>query len=156
MNKVAKRLAPSRETLREIYLKSGNNCAFPRCDERMFNSQGNFVGQICHIEAAETGGERFNQSQTNEQRRAPSNLLLLCYPHHKETNDVSKYPVSVMQKIKLDHENRFSDVVGSMLASVTDHTDAINAVHAQNLGKTNRLLDWKLSTPSSAATAVSL
>jgi hypothetical protein len=54
----AKRKAPDKDTLRELYLKSGNQCAFPACTRVMLNKDGVFVGQICHIEAAEEGGER--------------------------------------------------------------------------------------------------
>jgi hypothetical protein len=39
---------------------------------------GVFIGQLCHIEAAEEGGQRFNERMTNEERRAFENLLLLC------------------------------------------------------------------------------
>lgn len=73
----------------------------------MFNADGDFVGQICHIEAAEPGGERFNILQTNEQRRHVSNLVLMCYDHHVHTNDVGKYTVDVLKRIKRDHEKIF-------------------------------------------------
>ena len=65
--------------LRELFLKSGNLCAFPGCEKLMMNAGGVFIGQVCHIEAAEEGGERFRGSMTNEQRRAVSNLMLMCY-----------------------------------------------------------------------------
>ena len=74
----------------------------------MMDIQGDFIGQLCHIEAAEEGGERFNASMTNEERRAVANLMLMCYPHHVKTNDVTEYTVEVLQKFKSDHERRFS------------------------------------------------
>ncbi|WP_172953346.1 hypothetical protein [Klebsiella pneumoniae] len=43
----------------------------------LINSYGQYVGNVCHIEAAEVGGERYNKSQTDEDRRAYSNLILL-------------------------------------------------------------------------------
>ena len=52
----AKRLQPTVAVLRELYLKSGNQCAYPGCLRPIVNSSGNYVGQICHIEAAEPGG----------------------------------------------------------------------------------------------------
>jgi hypothetical protein len=58
-DKPAKRLMPLPDTLRELYLKCGNECAFPDCHRIMINSDGVFVGQVCHIEAAAPGGERF-------------------------------------------------------------------------------------------------
>jgi hypothetical protein len=94
-----KRLTPKTEVLRELYLKSGNQCAFSGCPRVMIDSDGNFVGQICHIEAAEEGGERFNHKQTNEDRRAFNNLMLMCYEHHVY-NDPHK----------LDHKLRWIQV----------------------------------------------
>ncbi len=145
MPEIPKRLAPTRETLRELYLKSGNRCAFPGCKKALFNAKGVFVGQICHIEGAEPGGERFNEHQTNEQRRHSSNLVLMCYDHHVETDDVSKFPVDRMKRIKEEHEKLFSDVVGSMLRTVTDHTTLTEPLFAKNLRKLDRVLGWKNS-----------
>src|SRR5579859_4942500 len=92
----ARRLAPSSDTLRELFLKSGNLCAFPGCGRLMMNVEGVFIGQVCHIEAAEEAGERFNGAMTNEDRRASANLILMCYEHHQVTNDVDKYTVEVL------------------------------------------------------------
>lgn len=142
ITEVPKRLAPTRDTLRELYLKSGNRCAFPGCEKSLFNIKGVFVGQICHIEAAEPGGERFNNKQTNEQRRAPANLVLMCYDHHVETDDVDKFPVTAMVRIKTEHEKKFSDVVGTMLMTVTDHTTLTTALVPSNLTTINAVLKW--------------
>lgn len=59
----------------ELYLKSGNQRAFPGGYNAMVDDNGNFIGQICHIEAAEAGGERFNPNMTNEERRSFDNLM---------------------------------------------------------------------------------
>ncbi|MCG2578090.1 hypothetical protein LZ012_13935 [Dechloromonas sp. XY25] len=142
MPEIPKRLAPTRETVRELYLKSGNRCAFPGCNKALFNAKGVFVGHICHIEAAEPGGERFNKHQTNEQRRHPSNLVLMCYDHHVETDDVLKFPVDRMKRIKEEHEKLFSDVIGSMLQTVTDHTTLTEPVFAKDLKKLDQVLSW--------------
>lgn len=115
----AKRLAPLPETLRELFLKSGNCCAFPDCQRLMMNSDGVFIGQVCHIEGAEEGGERFNENQTNEERRHFSNLMLMCYDHHTITNDVTKYTAEVLRKMKADHEAKFTDVAKAIGESET-------------------------------------
>src|SRR2546423_768764 len=117
-----KRLTPKGGVLREVYLKSGNLCAFPGCDALMMSANGDFIGQVCHIEAAETNGERFNPNQTDEERRAYSNLMLMCYPHHVETNNVATYPVGRLQQMKADHEAKFTDIVQKMQYSIEDHT----------------------------------
>ena len=45
MEENAKRLKPTVEVLRELYLKSGNQCAFPGCYNAMVDDNGNFIGQ---------------------------------------------------------------------------------------------------------------
>jgi hypothetical protein len=60
MSKKKARLAPLSVTLRELFLKSGNLCAYPGCGKLMMNADGVFIGMVCHIEGAEEGGERFN------------------------------------------------------------------------------------------------
>lgn len=103
------RLAPTKEVIRRLFAYSGNICAFPECNERLIDVEGDFVGQICHIEAAEPGGERYNDAMTDEDRRSYENLLLLCYKHHVKTDDVIRYPVVALKKMKGDHEARFTD-----------------------------------------------
>jgi hypothetical protein len=139
----AKRLTPKSDVLRELFLKSGNLCAFPDCSRLMLNETGNFVGQLCHIEAAEEGGERFNKDMTDEQRRAVSNLVLMCYDHHVDTNDVEAFPVLRMQQIKADHERRFSHPDRAILSSLKDHTTLEEPTDAANLRRINRVLDWQ-------------
>lgn len=99
------RLAPSRETLIALFAKSGNVCAFPGCSHELVTERNVFVGQLCHIEAANAGGQRFNPASTDEERRSFGNLLLLCYRHHKETDDVSRYDAETLREIKILHES---------------------------------------------------
>ncbi|HIF9533915.1 TPA: hypothetical protein ACX6S0_002265 [Photobacterium damselae] len=101
------RLAPKIDTVRSLFARSGNQCAFPGCTHPMVNAKQKFVGQICHIEAAMPEGERYNIQQSDEDRRAYDNLLLLCYQHHIETDDADEYTVERLQQIKRDHESRF-------------------------------------------------
>jgi len=142
MAEEAKRLAPRSAVLRELFLRSGNLCAYPGCNKLMLGESGTFVGQLCHIEAAETGGERFNENMTNEQRRAAANLMLMCYEHHVETNDFAVFPVPRMQQIKADHEKRFSHPDRAILISLRDYTMLEEPTQADNLRKINRLLGW--------------
>jgi hypothetical protein len=101
------RLSPTPKTVKRLFSLSGNKCAFPACPNKLVDKKGNVIGQICHIEAAEKDGERFNSKQTDEQRRAFENLILLCANHHIVTNDVNTYTVTAMQKMKADHEKKF-------------------------------------------------
>ena len=101
------RKQPVYEVLRALFAKSGNQCAFPGCTEPLINAQNLFISQLCHIEAASPRGQRYNPGQSDEERRSFGNLVLMCYPHHIETNNVVKYPVESLKKIKLEHENKF-------------------------------------------------
>jgi hypothetical protein len=145
MKEEPRRLAPTPETVRELYLRSGNNCAFPGCVRRLIDNDGNVVGQICHIEDAMPGG-RFNPGQTNEDRRDPSNLMMMCYDHHVATKDPSKFSVATLKKMKLDHESKFSDAILQQLDTVTDHSKLERPTRAQNLRRMARVLGWSLST----------
>lgn len=107
MIETPKRLAPSKETLNLLFALSGNECAFPGCKHVLIDEENLFVAQVCHIEAAMPLGERFNELSDNEARRSPDNLVLLCYPHHIKTNNISKFPTLILRKLKADHEARF-------------------------------------------------
>jgi hypothetical protein len=98
------RLAPAKETLIALFAKSGNVCAYPGCTHELVTPRNLFVGQICHIEAANAGGQRYNAESSDEQRRSFENLLLLCYRHHKETDDISVFDVLRMREMKHRHE----------------------------------------------------
>lgn len=114
-----KRLAPTADTVRRLYLLSGNQCAFPGCHHPIIIEEGTYVGELCHICAAEEGGERFDPTQTNEARRHFDNLLLMCHDHHVVTNDVVTYPVERMSQIKAEHERRFELGLASMMESAS-------------------------------------
>jgi hypothetical protein len=75
----------------------------------LVTSKNLFVAQICHIEAANPGGQRFNPNATDEQRRSFENLLVLCYKHHKETDDVTVYDVNALRAIKHQHESKHGE-----------------------------------------------
>lgn len=101
------RLAPKAETLRALFSRSGNQCAFPGCTQSVVNGKNKFIAQVCHIEAASDGGERFNPLSDDEYRRSYDNLVIFCYPHHIETDDTDEYTVESLREIKLDHEQQF-------------------------------------------------
>lgn len=101
------RKAPKLDTLRALFAKSGNCCAFPGCKNKIINDKNQLIGEVCHIEAAEEGGERYNPNQTDEERRHYDNLILLCHEHHVETNDIQEYTVNKLKNMKKVHEAKF-------------------------------------------------
>lgn len=100
------RLAIKREALIPLFAKSGNVCAFPGCTHELVTARNLFVGQVCHIEAANPGGQRYNPYSTDEERRSSENLILLCYRHHKETDDVAAFNAKALLSMKHQHESR--------------------------------------------------
>jgi hypothetical protein len=145
MNKKAeepKRKEPTLKVKRKLFLLSRNECYYPNCTHKMI-MDGNFVGQIVHIEDAMPGG-RFNDKSNNEERRSFKNLMLMCYPHHIETNNVAVYSVSKLVKMKNNHEQISEDCIKSMSFKAKDISQFNQSSPPKNLTgyfKENDLLD---------------
>lgn len=92
------------KTIKRLFGRSGNQCAFSVCNRMLTNDKNAKDSNICHIEAANDGGERYNPNMSDAQRADYPNLILLCVQHHDETNDVDKYSVDVLKEIKATHE----------------------------------------------------
>ena len=109
------RLAINKEILRNLAICSKNKCAFPGCSRPLMNEHEVYVAELCHIEAAEPGGQRYNPLSTDEQRRASDNLMFMCHEHHKETDDELRYSVARLKEIKRAHEELLSVVFNADL-----------------------------------------
>ncbi len=116
------RLEPTPTTIKELFARSGNVCAFPGCRHPVIDEQGNVVAQIVHIKGVRPGAPRFDESQTPDDRRQPSNLTIMCWGHHKATDDEGLYPTAKMIEIKQSHENRFGGLLAGLQATVEDQT----------------------------------
>lgn len=92
------------KTLKRLYGLACNRCSFPGCEEIMSDELSAKTSNICHIEAANEGGERWNKDMTDAQRADYDNLILLCVRHHDITNDVDEYNVEKMKAMKKSHE----------------------------------------------------
>jgi hypothetical protein len=80
----------------------------------------------------------------------------MCHDHHLETNNVQKFDVARMRRIKADHERLYSDVVGKMLLKVADHTKHQEPMLAKNLRHMNTVLKWDKSEEELAETLADL
>lgn len=132
MDDVDERLPPKFSTLRDLFAHSGNRCAFTACDRVLVNHKGQWVGEVCHIAGALPGGERFDPSMTNEERRHRDNLVLLCHDHHVETDDVEEFPVESLKAMKAQHEAQYA---GNELDSATERVleEAVQDVIAPSI-----------------------
>ena len=100
------RLTLKPSIIRALFAKAGNVCAFPGCNHELITHDNLYVAEICHIEAAEPGGPRYNPKSNDEQRRSYENLLLLCHAHHRRVDsDTNTYSVEILTAMKAKHES---------------------------------------------------
>ena len=101
------RKQPTPSTLKALFAKSQNQCAFTGCTAPLIDDDDLFIGQVTHIRAASPGGARFDASQSDNERRHISNLLLLCYPHHIKVDHLpDRHTVEELIDIKRRHEQQ--------------------------------------------------
>jgi hypothetical protein len=71
------------------------------------------LGHIAHIVAAELEGPRGREPLSVDQRNEPSNLMLMCFKHHRIIDDFpERYPSRLLCEWKLDHETRIRRLGG--------------------------------------------
>lgn len=90
------------------------------------NEHANF-GFVAHIVAEKPNGPRGDPVRSPQLADEVSNLMLLCYPHHKlvDEDEEANYPEEVLLRMKADHEER--------VASLTDISEE-RASHALRYG----------------------
>jgi hypothetical protein len=87
---------------------SRGRCYYPSCERSIivFNNDEPYIDyQIAHIYDAQPGN-RYRPDMNDEERRAFSNLILLCKPHHEEIDKrhPEKYSPEVLLEWKRRHE----------------------------------------------------
>lgn len=104
------RMEPLGQVSRELWILSGNECAWAGCNERLLAEDGAWIGEIAHIVGAEPGSARHDSSWDREQLRDASNLVLLCANHHgriDHPDSRDKYPAEFLREMKKEHEAKF-------------------------------------------------
>lgn len=114
-------------TLKALFAKSGNQCAFPECNNKLIVEDNLFVGQVAHIRAVSPEGPRYDKEQSDEDRRQFSNLILLCYKHHKIIDSLPhKFDTDKLQEIKKSHESEVNfqlNVSDNLLNEIARETE---------------------------------
>lgn len=145
------RKPPTKKTLRELYLLSGNQCANPKCVTVLINANGTLVAEVCHIRAESPGGPRFDGNLTEDERRSPENLILLCGTCHKLIDaEPENYSVTHLTNWKKSREKRFSAVGDTLqqryVEEVTDEAERTDLESPRTLASyVNFLNDQGLS-----------
>lgn len=98
-------MEPTRTTVKKLFALSRNRCAFPECSIPIVENNGTVTGIICHIRARSPGGPRYSAKQTQEQRHASENLILMCSRHSKVIDsEPRRYTVKMLEGFKAAHE----------------------------------------------------
>jgi hypothetical protein len=97
--------APSLPTIKTLFARSRNRCAFPDCSAPVVEESGTVTAEICHIRAFSPHGPRYDKNQTPEERNSADNLVLMCGRHHKIIDtETRKYTTATLLKLKREHE----------------------------------------------------
>ncbi len=107
MKEKSRQYKPS--TVRRLDTLSGNQCAAPDCYRPLIARDGEtIISKICHIEAANKNGPRFNPDMEDDERRHFDNLILLCDECHgiiDNKENENKFPVNLLKEWKKHHES---------------------------------------------------
>jgi hypothetical protein len=96
---------PLLSSVKALFAKSRNRCAFPDCVCRLVEPTGTVTGEICHIRAEKSRGPRYDKNYPTERRNAAENLILMCRRHHKLIDTETRtYKTEVLLRMKQDHE----------------------------------------------------
>lgn len=96
-------------TIKELYARSGNQCAFPGCSNELFIDGNINLSQICHIYGLKPGSARYTSEISEEKLNKISNLILLCPYHHKMVDSQPEiYLPNTLISMKESHEAEIS------------------------------------------------
>lgn len=129
-------------TIKQLFALSGNRCAYSGCMRSIISETGQVIAQIAHIKGVKPGTARFDENMSPNDRRHPDNLMILCYEHHKVTDDETVYTVERMRKMKSAHENRYGGIVTGLRSTVEDVTHGTAVRFPSTFEAYGRLYDW--------------
>jgi hypothetical protein len=98
---------PAVKTIKRLFALSSNRCAFPGCNTSLVDpNSGSILGEVCHIKGDKPTAARYDVNQSNAERHAFENLILLCNVHHKIVDDQKDaYTDEVLFELKQKHES---------------------------------------------------
>ena len=142
---------PTDATIKRLFARSGNRCAFPRCAVQIVQGD-TLVGEMCHIKAARPGGPRYDPHQTAAERHGYNNLILMCGSHHTVIDDDEEaYTVEHLIRMKTDHEQTATPLPHDRAASGTQLLiDQCVRVANQSGGITAHTINIYAAQPSRA------
>ena len=128
----ARQYKPS--TVRRLDTLSGNKCAAPDCTRNLIaRDHETIISKICHIEAANKNGPRYNPTMSDDDRRHFTNLILLCDECHTmidNKENEKKYPKELLFEWKEKHESKLKFTILSKNPLLINQ--AINGIASLN------------------------
>lgn len=132
---------PTDSTIFKLYASS-RYCAFPNCTEPHIEIDAN-TGvkicntEVCHIHARRENGPRWDASQSAEENRSDSNLVLLCRKHHSVVDDRRNedfYTADRLRTWKVRQEAQLGSQLTQDDIEAIAQTNVIVAAEILNLG----------------------
>lgn len=99
---------------RLLYASSGNMCAMYGCVNQLVYANTANISEICHIEAVNEDGARYNPNLTEEYVNSYDNLVLLCPTCHVTVDNKLNegfYTVEYLKRMKELHERKVNDAL---------------------------------------------
>jgi hypothetical protein len=97
---------PLLSTVKALFARSRNSCAFPDCGVLLVEASDTVTGEICHIRAEKPRGPRYDKHYPADRRNAAENLILMCGRHHKVIDTETRtYKTEDLLRIKHAHED---------------------------------------------------
>jgi hypothetical protein len=134
-------MAISEKAIKLLWSNAAGRCSFTDCNERLTVEQAahsapHTLGEMAHIKGKKKGSNRYDETQTDEQRDSYENLILLCPNHHtlidKPENE-GIYTVDNLMEMKIGHEANISKRLDSAkISSIDELKDKISICLAEN------------------------
>jgi len=134
-------MAITQKSIKLLWSNAAGICSFVDCNERLtVGEAGNFaphtLGEMAHIKGENPGSNRYDKSQSNEERDDYRNLILLCPAHHtlidKPENE-ERFTVELLHKMKVSHETRIANVLDELEIETLDQLkDQLSILLAEN------------------------
>ena len=124
---------PTEKTVKRLFALSRNRCAYPKCETPIVNPRTDTItGDNCHIKAQNPGGPRYDSNQTEDERHAFENLLLLCKVCHRIVDDRPDiHTVELLRELKEMHERNGDIELSVDAARMAQRLHAANQVSIQ-------------------------
>ena len=104
---------------RLLYANSGNICAMYGCNNTLVQANTASINEICHIEAINESGARYNKNLTDGYVNSYDNLVLLCPTCHSIIDNKLNeefYTVAYLKQMKQFHEQQVQEALMNKVA----------------------------------------